>query len=265
MSKTFCVTGATDGIGLETAAGLASRGHRVLMHGRTHAKAQAAVAALSARGLTHLVPVSGDLSVLAEVRQLAESVASHAPVLDGLINNAGVFAANRTLTRDGHELTFQVNHLAHFVLTTSLEGPLTQAPQARVVTVSSVAHTRGHIDLADISLAKGYLGYDAYAGSKLMNVLFSAELARRWAHTKVTTYSLHPGVITTKLLAAGFNATGASTESGAQTSLFCALQPSLSAITGRYYSDSAEKTASPKATDRALAEGLWSLSARLAG
>jgi NAD(P)-dependent dehydrogenase (short-subunit alcohol dehydrogenase family) len=253
MTKpTVLITGATDGIGRETARAMLSRGYAVLLHGRTEAKAKAAAQSLSKEG--EAVPVFGDLSVLAQVRALAQAVAAAAPTLDVLINNAGVFMEERVLTVDGQEQTLHVNHLAPALLTHLLLPELTRAAQGRVVNVSSVAHSRGHLDLKDLTFAKSFTGYGAYAASKLANVLFTHALARQVAGTAVTVNALHPGVITTKLLQKGFNASGASVESGARTSVYCATEPKLAKVTGAYFSDARLAACAPHANDVKLEE-----------
>lgn len=254
--KTALVTGATDGIGRATAHALAARGLRVLVHGRTAEKAAAA-----ARGIPGAVPVAGDLSRMAEVVALAQAVADEAPALDVLINNAGVFENARRVTPDGFETTMAVNHLAHFLLTCRLLDNLRRASAARVVTVASGLHAGGS-DPDDFVRERGYSGQTAYAASKLANVLFSNALARRLAGTAVTSNSLHPGVIATKLLRAGFGGGGAPVERGATTSVYVALAPELTGVTGRYFVDSREATASRDARDPALAERLWTASER---
>lgn len=262
---TIVVTGATDGIGLETARQLVQRGARVLVHGRTADKARAACATLERETAGRAEPVWGDLSSFDETRALAAQVLAAAPALDGLVNNAGVFMNERVLSKDGHELTFQVNHLAPFLLTALLRPALEAAPQGRVVNVSSVAHGRGRVDLDDLDAARAFSGYGAYAASKLLNVHFTHELARRLAGTKVTAYALHPGVITTKLLHAGFGMSGASVEAGARTSVYCATEPSLATVSGRYYSDAREVPCAPHANDPAIERALWERSAALVG
>jgi NAD(P)-dependent dehydrogenase (short-subunit alcohol dehydrogenase family) len=260
-TPTHLVTGATDGIGLATGQELAKRGARVLVHGRTERKATAAAAHVGHGA----VPVWGDLSKLAEVRALAEQVLAVAPTLDVLVNNAGVFLQERALSADGFELTFHVNHLAPFLLTTLLRGALTAAPQGRVVTVSSIAHQRGRVDLKDLGAEAHFDGYGQYALSKLLNIHFTHELARRLSGTRVTAAALHPGVITTKLLKAGFNMAGASVEAGARTSVFCATDPGLAELTGRYFSDSREVPCAPHANNPQLERDLWALSEKLVG
>jgi NAD(P)-dependent dehydrogenase (short-subunit alcohol dehydrogenase family) len=237
----------------------------VLVHGRTEAKATAACATLRARApKAEVVPVWGDLGSLAQVRALAAQVKGHAPALDVLLNNAGVFCKTRELSADGFELTFAVNHLAPFLLTHLLRDALLAAPQGRVVNVSSIAHARGELDADDLQLERSFTGYGAYAASKLANVYFTHELARRLAGTAVTTSALHPGVIGTKLLRKGFGGMGgASLASGARTSVYCATAPGLPS--GRYYSDGAEVPCAAQANDPALERALWEKSSALTG
>lgn len=267
MTPTTCaVTGANDGIGFETALQLARHGMRVVVHARTAAKAEDACARLQKLERdAHFVPVHGDFSRLSEVRLLARQISAAAPQLDVLVNNAGVFMTTRTETDDGCETTFQVNHLAPFLLTVSLLPQLKEAKAARVVNVSSMAHARGRVDLDDLDARRAWDGYGAYALSKLLNVHFTHELARRLAGTRVTTNALHPGVITTKLLRTGFGMGGASLESGARTSVYCATHPALEGVTGRYFSDCKEARTAPQADDPALEAKLWALSERRAG
>jgi len=259
--KTALVTGATDGIGKETARVLAGLGYRVLVHGRSLEKAAKTCADLGTGE-----PVAGDLASLAEVRALAASVAALTPKLDVLVNNAGVFVHERTLTGDGLELTMAVNHFAPFVLTHRL-GPLLEAASteeepARAIHVSSMAHARGKLDPDDLDAARGFDGYDAYARSKLANVLFAVAMAKR---TRATHNALHPGVITTKLLKSGFGMAGASLASGARTSVKVATAPELARVTGRYFSDEREATPSKLARDEALAERLYAVSSARTG
>lgn len=264
--RTYLVTGATDGIGRHTALALARRGARVLVHGRTPAKAEATRDALRAEaGSADVEAVAGDLSSLAEVRALARAAALLAPRLDVLVNNAGIFAKERQLSEDGFELTFAVNHLAPFLLTHLLLPQLRASDEPRVVNVSSVAHSRGAVPWDDLNMERGWEGYRAYAASKLMNVLFSFDLARRLASPFVAVNALHPGVIGTKLLREGFGMSGGSVESGSATTLRVATDPALARVTGRYFSDQREVPAAPAARDRAAQERLYTVSARLTG
>jgi NAD(P)-dependent dehydrogenase (short-subunit alcohol dehydrogenase family) len=256
------VTGATDGIGKQTALELAKTGATVLVHGRSEPRAIDTVKAL---GKGDFVPVWGDLSSLAEVAALADRVLQKHPVIDVLLNNAGVFMKERKLTADGFETTMAVNHFAHFVLTHRLLPALKAAKQGRVVHVSSMAHMRGGIDLGDLTFAKDFSGYGAYSASKLANVLFSNALAARLKSTKVTSNSLHPGVIKTKLLKTGFGSGGASLESGTVTSVYCATAGELSRVSGEYFSDGQQAVASREGRDVKLQEAFYALSCKLTG
>ncbi|MBE2253513.1 MAG: SDR family NAD(P)-dependent oxidoreductase [Myxococcus sp.] len=265
-NPTMLVTGATDGIGLQTALQLAQGGARVLVHGRSEARAVDAVKRLGAAGVKGAVPVWADLSVMAQVTGLAEQVRRHTDALDVLVNNAGVFMTEDERTADGFELTFAVNHFAPVLLTHALLGALEQAPAARVVNVSSVAHARGQVTVADLPVPRAFDGYGVYGASKLLNVLFTHALARRLAArgSRVVTFALHPGVITTKLLEKGFGMAGASVESGARTSVFCATSPRVGA-SGSYYSDAREVPCAPHANDPALEAAVYEKSCQLVG
>src|SRR5262245_43621140 len=194
--KTILVTGATSGLGLETARRLAAMGHRVLIHARTAAKGRAAIAAIGAAELT---VVTADLRSLEEIRGLAAQVSAATDRLDVLVNNAGGAFLNRDVTRDGYEMTFGVNHLAPFLLTNLLLPKLIASAPARIVTVASRAHRRSTLDFDDLMTERDYKPMKAYARSKLANILFTRELARRLAGTGVTANALHPGVVRTEI------------------------------------------------------------------
>lgn len=254
------ITGATDGIGLETARELAQRGHELVLHGRTEEKVQRALAAVQqhAPGVA-LQAVHADLSDFSAVARMARELCERLPQLDVLVNNAGVYLPARQLNQDGIEMTLAVNHLSHYLLTLLLLPLLKNAQAPRVVTVSSVAHQSGRIDFDNLNGERGYSAYEAYANSKLANVLFSAELARRepW----LSANSLHPGVIDTKLLHAGFSMTGAPVAEGARTSVYLASAPEVAGVTGKYFERCAEVMPSAAARDEVLAGKLWAWSA----
>lgn len=235
------------------------RGHEVVLHGRSkekllHARDAVRAAAPDAR----VQEVCADLSDLAAVAGMANELATSFPKLDVLINNAGVYMTEREVSRDGHEMTLAVNHLAHFLLTNLLLPQLRKCGAPRVVTVSSMVHTSGHISFEDMDSERGYDGYRVYANSKLANALFAAELARRepW----LTSNSLHPGVIGTKLLHAAFTMQGDTVEEGARTSVYLATSPDVSGVTGMYFNDCVAVTPGSQALDRRLARHLWSWS-----
>lgn len=261
--KRVLVTGATDGIGRETAEELGRRGAHVLVHGRTEEKAEPVAAGVRAAGGA-ADAVFADLGSLAAVRALAASLERFG-ALDVLVNNAGIFAKQRSLSADGFELTFAVNHLAPFALTHLCLPLLRAAKHARVVNLSSVAHSRGAIPWDDLGLERGFDGYRAYAASKLMNVLFTYELARRLGAPGITANAVHPGVISTKLLRTGFGMGGASVADGAATSLRCALDPALDGVTGRYFADARETASSRASYDREAQRRLYERSVELTG
>ncbi len=267
-SPVVLVTGATDGIGKQTALDLLRRGSHVLVHGRTAAKAAAVadeLAALVPDARHRVEPFGADLSSLAEVRALASQVIARHEFLDVLINNAGVFMNERVVTVDGFEASFAINHLAPFVLTALLLPALRESEQGRVVTVSSIAHNRGRLDWDDLDAKVRFEGYAAYANSKLANVLFAYELAKRLVGTRVTSNALHPGVITTKLLWNGFGSRGDSLERGAATSVKLALDASLAGVTGKYFDNEREARSSAASHDPAAMTRLWEISAARTG
>ncbi len=257
--KIILVTGATDGIGFATAAALAAQGHTLVLHGRSEEKAvRAGTEILVAVPDAKLQTVHADLADLSAVARMAQELGERLPQLDVLINNAGVYMIKRELSRDGFEMTLAVNHLAHFLLTNLLLPLLKKSPEPRVVSVSSMVHTSGHISFENMNAEHNFDGYRAYAGSKLANALFANELARRepW----LTSNSLHPGVIGTKLLHAAFSMQGETMESGAQTSVFLATSPDLAKVTGKYFDTCAAVAASAQALDQHLAQRLWAWS-----
>lgn len=266
QNKTVLVTGSTDGIGKQTALELAQQGAQVIVHGRSREKAQTARDDIRrATGNNRVGYVAADLASLAEVRTLAQHVLSEYDRLEVLINNAGVFAQTRLVSVDGYELSLAVNHLAPFLLTNLLLEQLQASAPARVITVSSVAHNRGRMDFENLNSEKSFGGYAAYAMSKLANVLFAYELAERVKAAGVTSNALHPGVITTKLLAQGFNTTGESLAQGAATSVYLATSPEVEGVTGQYFDKCRAVASSPLSHDRALQQRLWRESERLTG
>lgn len=263
--RTCLVTGGNTGIGLATAAGLAGRGARVYLACRSQQAGEAAAAriqaAASGASVTFL-PL--DLADLASVRECAARFRALDEPLHVLVNNAGV-AGQRGVTADGFELAFGVNHLGHFALTTALLGCLAAAAPARVVTVASDAHYQAKgIDFGALRRrTRTITGMPEYATSKLCNVLFSAELARRTADSGITTYSLHPGVVASDIwrrvpwpVRPLIKTRMLSAEDGARTSLWCATAPELAEVSGRYFDNCREREPSAVATP-ALARELW--------
>ena len=263
--RTFLVTGGNTGIGRATAAGLASRGGRVWIAARSQAKGEAAVAGIKASTGNEAVGfLPLDLADLESVRACASAFLALGEPLHVLVNNAGVVRA-RGLTRQGFELMFGVNHLGHFALTNALLGCLTASAPARVVTVSSDSHysARG-IDFEALRRPeRGVTGLHGYAVSKLCNVLFSQELARRTADTGVTTYALHPGVVASDIwrrvpwpVRPLMTRRMLTVDEGAATSLYCATSPDVAQDSGKFYDKCAERAPSQVATPELAAE-LW--------
>ncbi|KAM9754611.1 retinol dehydrogenase 13-like [Menidia menidia] len=278
--KTVLITGANTGIGKETAVDLAKRGARVILACRDMDRANKAAQDVRKRsGNNNVIVKKLDLASLESVRHFAKDVLASEERLDVLINNAGVMSCPQWKTEDGFEMQFGVNHLGHFLLTNSLLELIKKSAPSRVVNVSSLAHERGQIYFDDINQEKDYLPRRSYAQSKLANVLFTKELAKRLQGTGVTTYSLHPGVIRTELgrhfwpsmalwkrvVFTPLSYLIKSPAEGAQTTIYCAVEENLQNESGLYYSDCAPKTAAPQALDDEAAKKLWDLSASMVG
>ncbi len=237
--RVVLVTGSTDGIGRETALELARLGAEVIVHGRSAEKASAVADAIRRdTGNASVAFLSADLSDLEQVRAMAAALQSRWSVLHVLINNAGTYMNHRVLTPAGLEVTFTVNHLAPFLLTTLLLDLLKKSAPSRVINVSSVAHQRGGLDFANLQGEKHYEAYSAYSVSKLANILFTYELAERLNGTGVTANCLHPGVITTKLLQKGFGSTGGSRRRGGRHLCLPCLSPEVDSSPGNTLSES---------------------------
>jgi len=259
------VTGSTDGIGKETAKELARLGMEVIVHGRTEDRTAAAAADIrEAVPDARLDTIVGNLSSLDQVRAMATEVKRRFDGLDVLINNAGVMTNTRQESEDGYELNLAVNHLAHFLLTNLLLDVIVDSSPARIITVSSMVHASGEMRLDDLQMRRGYSGYRAYAQSKLANVLFTYELARRLEGTGVTANALHPGVIATKLLHVGFSG-GGPVEEGAKTPVFLATSGEVASTTGKYFSNRRSERSSSLSYDEQLAKRLWDVSEELTG
>lgn len=260
------VTGATDGIGRETACELVRRGADVCVHGRNAQKVKEVVRELEGlAGRPMPAPVTADFASLAEVERMATQLAARPARIDVVLHNAGIYQNEVAKSADGFELTFAVNHLASFALTHHLFAKMNDGAPARIVVVSSMAHQRGSIgDLAALGTTKGFSPYGAYAASKLANVLMTVELARRLPPA-ITINALHPGVVSTKLLTEGFGMRGGeSLAEGAATSVKLALDPSLAGVTGKYFSHEREAPTASVARDADLAKRFYEASAKLA-
>lgn len=275
--KTIVITGASDGIGLEAASQLAAQGHHLVLVGRNSDKLAAAVARVRAESPT--VPVDSfvcDFASLAEVRMLAEGLLAAYPRIDVLVNNAGTVYDKRTLTVDGYESTFAVNHLAPFLLTELLLDRIIASGSARIVTTASVGHYRGTLDFDDLGFERGYQIMRAYSRSKLANVLHTRSLAQRLAGTGVTANCVHPGTVATNiwsgapafarpLLAVAKKFAMVSPAEGGATLTYLATNAEVAGRTGGYYEKNRLKKPSELAQDAALGSKLDVVSRKLVG
>ena len=281
QGKTVVVTGANSGIGFETAAALASMGARVLLTARNADKGRAAVAAITERlqGDARVQLVVFDLADLASVRQGAAEILEQAPRLDVLVNNAGLVLTERAETVDGYEATFAINHLGPFLLTNLLLERLAGSTPARIVNVASTAHgaARKGIPFDDLQTTGRYRGMRVYGESKLANMLFTLELARRFEGRGVTANSLHPGTVRTGYGgdgdARGFLAFGIKIASpfflspakGARTSVYLASSPEVEGVSGEYFVKCKPRNPRRWAQDPEAARRLWQVSEQLVG
>lgn len=267
---TVLVTGATDGIGRGAAAELTRRGARVLLHGRDASRLAAAHAAIAAdTGSQRLETYIADFASLADVRRLAEEVASRHERLDVLVNNAGIGRGphgrqTRAESADGHELRFQVNYLAPFLLQHLLLPLLRRAAPARIVNVASVG--QAPIDFEDVMLERGYESMRAYRQSKLALVMASSDLAGLLNPAEVTVNALHPGtLLDTKMVREGFGAPMGPVETGIEAEVYLAVAPELEGITGEYFDRTKRARADAQAYDAQARRKLRNLSERLVG
>jgi NAD(P)-dependent dehydrogenase (short-subunit alcohol dehydrogenase family) len=274
--KTIVITGATSGIGLEAAVSLARQGAHVVLVGRNPVKTAAAVTEVRQRSSSQAVEWAlCDFSSLASIRKLAADLRARCKRIEVLINNAGGVSVERTLTGDGIESTFAVNHLGYFLLTNLLLDRMIESAPARIVNVASAAHYRATLDLDDPGFDRGYRLINAYARSKLANVLFTHELARRLAGKGVTVNAVHPGTVATNIWSSAPRWTRPilaiarlfmrSAAEGGQRLVYLASSPEVQTTSGSYFENDRVKKPSRLALDEALAGRLWSESARLVG
>ena len=273
---TCVVTGATSGIGRVVARALARMGARVVLVGRSRERGRHTLMEIMRdTGNTQVDLLTGDLASQSDVRRLASEIATRYPQVDVLVNNAGAIFRRREESVDGIEMTFALNHLGYFLLTNLLLDTLRASAPSRIVNVASSAHWRARLDLDDAQSARRYRAWRAYANSKLCNLLFTYELARRLDGSGVTVNAVHPGTVATRF---GTNNAGfmrrmmawgrpflRTPEQGAQTVVHLAVAPELADATGGYWMDDRLRRSSRMSTDEQLAARLWDLSAEMTG
>ena len=272
--KTVLITGASAGVGLQSAIGLAKLGAEVVMVGRDEARtAQAAELVRSQTGNQAVSYLLADLSSLKDVRKLAQEFKDKYKKLDVLLNNAGAIFLSRKTSVDGYEMSVALNHLNYFLLTSLLLDMVKAGPSGRIVNVASRAHYGGHVNFDDLQSQHGYNGMRVYGMSKLMNVLFTYELARRLQGTNVTANCLHPGFVASNFatnngwfvrIAMNFMGSRISVEDGAKCSIYLASSPDVQGVSGKYFNyDLKETRSSDESYDEAEAKRLWDVGEQL--
>jgi NAD(P)-dependent dehydrogenase (short-subunit alcohol dehydrogenase family) len=277
MQRKFVVTGASQGIGLETARALANQGHKVLLVTRTEEKGEGAREnILRSNPEADLEIYIGDMSLLGDIREVASIITDRYKVVDGLVNNVGTWMSDYILTKEGIETVFATNHLSYFLMTHMLYPALRNADHGRVVNVASNAHSYGRINIPDPGYSKNYHGLKSNGQSKLANIYFTFEFHERKPDDHVSVYAVSPGLVKTDI---GLKHTswlhnfawkirrrkGQTPAEGARTSVFCAIDPNIKGVSGKYWEYCEVKPVFKSAQDPQLGKELWSLSERMCG
>jgi NAD(P)-dependent dehydrogenase (short-subunit alcohol dehydrogenase family) len=270
---TCLVTGATSGIGEAAALELARRGARVILVGRSQEKIHTSIEYIKREtGSSSLSGMLADLASLEQVRRLAEQVLDQHDRLDVLVNNAGTFSMRRMVSADGYEQTFAVNHLSHFLLTNLLLPRIAASAPGRIINVASDSHRRQKLDFGDLNSERSYNGMRAYGRSKLANILFTYELARRLAGTGVTANAVHPGFVATEIYRAVpswikpvVNKFAKTPAQGAKTIVYLACAEEAGEVSGKYFAGEKEARSDPASYDEEAARRLWEVSEDIVG
>ncbi len=274
QGKVCVITGASSGIGRATALGLAHLGATIVLVCRNRTRAEATRAAIvTASGNSQVEIALADVSIQAEIHRLAQELLGRYPQIHVLVNNAGTLERRRSTTRDGIETVFAVNHLAYFLFTQLLLERLTTSAPARIINVASGAHRWGPLDMSDLQNARHYRALRVYGQSKLCNILFTRELARRLAGSGVTVNAMHPGGVATglgsnngwwaKLIATVLKPLILTAEQGADTVVYLATAPEVARVSGKYFVKRQEEQPSLAALDDDTAQRLWQASVEL--
>lgn len=276
MSKVCVITGATSGIGLETAKGLAHKGYELILIGRNQEKGDRLLQLLEGTPAKACHFFKVDLSLQKEIRTAGDTIRNRFPKIDVLINNAAVWNSNHQLTNEGVEEQWAVNHLSYFLMTHILYESLVRSERGRVICVGSDSHKHGMIHFDDVNLSQKYHGLRAYAQSKLANVLFAGELHRRKSDDALSTYCVQPGLVKTDIglkntkFLHGFvwklrRSGGISSSEGAKTSVFLASDDEAGKMSGQYWDNCKTKPPAPQGQDQDVAAKLWELSEKMCG
>lgn len=277
MKRTFVVTGANNGIGLETSRALAAAGNKVLLITRTEEKGKTAKTnILSTHPDADIEVYAGDMSLLGDMKKVAAAILDKHPVIDGLVNNVGTWMSDHVMTPEGIETVFATNHLSYFMMTHLLYPALRKSDLARVVNVASNAHSYGKINLEDPGYSKNYHGLRSNGQSKLANIYFTHEFHHRKPDEHVSVYAVSPGLVKTDIglkhtswlhnIAWKFRRRkGQTPAEGARTSVFCVSAPEAQGRSGLYWEFCQVKEVSKSARDPQLGKQLWELSERMCG
>lgn len=268
QNKICLITGATSGIGQATAMALAQKGAKVIVAGRDEERCQNTVGYIQQEtGNFHVDYLVGDLSVQSQIHQMAENFKSRYGRLDVLVNNAAAIFFFRKVSADGIEMTLALNHLAYFLLTNLLRDTLITSAPARIVNVASNSHYGQHLDFDNLQLKRGYNPMRAYGRSKLCNLYFTYELARRLEGTGVTVNAMHPGFVRTNMAANNgwwvrlflplVHRNSLTPEQGASTAVYLASSPDVEGVTGKYFVRERERASDPVSYDESVARRLW--------
>jgi len=254
------ITGSTDGIGKQTAIDLSKMGAHVIIHGRDKNRTQNTVYEIQdMTGNMHIDHFTADFTSMEDIRKMSKNIHDKYHHIDILINNAGIYSKDRILSKDGYEITFQVNHLAMFLLTNLLLDLIKKSSYKRIINVSSMVHSK-NINLDNLQGEIKYDGYEAYSLSKLCNILFTYELAKVLKNSYITANCLHPGVIATKLLHAAWNYGGAPINEGSKTAVYLAIAEEVRDITGKYFVNKNQTKSADITYNKEIRKILWDLS-----